>query len=79
LKELWALMNFILPELFDDVSVFEEEIVEELTAKELEFRNIELIKKLHQILRPFLLKRTKAVIDKTIPPKKEIHLYVGLS
>ena len=72
-------MNFILPELFDDVSVFEEEIVEELTAKELEVRNIELIKKLHQILRPFLLKRTKAVIDKTIPPKKEIHLYVGLS
>ena len=31
------------------------------------------------ILRPFLLKRTKANIDKSIPPKKEIHVYVGLT
>ena len=40
---------------------------------------MDLIKKLHSILRPFLLKRTKNVIDKTIPPKKEVHLYVGLT
>ena len=80
LKELWALLNFILPELFDDVTIFDEqEELQHLSEKEVQKRNLQLIKKLHQILRPFLLKRTKNVIDKTIPPKKEVHLYVGLT
>lgn len=34
---------------------------------------------MHKILRPFLLKRTKAVVDKSIPPKKEVHVLVGLT
>lgn len=81
LKELWALLNFIMPELFDDPEVFNEMTNknEEIPQEELEKKNIELINSLHKILRPFILKRTKAVIDKTIPPKKEIHLYVGLT
>lgn len=50
-----------------------------MTPKELEDKNLALIKKMHSILRPFLLKRTKAVVDKTIPPKKEIHVLVGMT
>lgn len=50
-----------------------------MTLKEVEQKNLEMIQHLHKILRPFILKRTKALIDQTIPPKKEIHLYVGLT
>lgn len=45
----------------------------------MEKKNLELITSLHKILSPFLLKRTKVVIDKSIPPKKEIHIFVGLT
>jgi SWI/SNF-related matrix-associated actin-dependent regulator of chromatin subfamily A member 5 len=38
-----------------------------------------MIQKLHCILRPFMLRRTKAEVEKTLPPKKEIHLMVGLT
>ncbi len=70
-----------MPELFDDSSIFEEYGYksDEITPEEVEQKNIQLITSLHKILRPFILKRTKVVIDQTIPPKKEIHLYVGLT
>ena len=32
-----------------------------------------------QILRPFLLRRLKSDVEKDLPPKKEIKLYVGLT
>lgn len=32
-----------------------------------------------QVLRPFLLRRIKADVEKTLLPKKEIKIYVGLS
>jgi SWI/SNF-related matrix-associated actin-dependent regulator of chromatin subfamily A member 5 len=38
-----------------------------------------MIAQLHKILRPFMLRRTKAEVEKTLPGKKEIHIYVGLS
>lgn len=38
-----------------------------------------MIGKLHKILRPFMLRRTKAEVEKSLPGKKEVHVYVGLS
>lgn len=34
---------------------------------------------LHQILRPFLLRRLKEDVERNIPPKKEIILYVKMT
>ena len=34
---------------------------------------------LHRILRPFLLRRLKADVEKDLPPKKEIKLLIGMS
>jgi len=42
-------------------------------------RSLEMIGSLHKILKPFMMRRTKAEVMKTLPPKKEIHLYVGLT
>jgi SWI/SNF-related matrix-associated actin-dependent regulator of chromatin subfamily A member 5 len=38
-----------------------------------------VVQKLHAILRPFLLRRLKADVEKDLPPKKEIKVFVGLS
>ena len=35
--------------------------------------------RLHTVLRPFLLRRLKAEVEKKLPPKKEVKIYVGLS
>lgn len=32
-----------------------------------------------QVLRPFLLRRLKAEVEKRLKPKKEVKIYVGLS
>jgi SWI/SNF-related matrix-associated actin-dependent regulator of chromatin subfamily A member 5 len=38
-----------------------------------------LISQLHKILRPFMLRRLKADVEKSLPPKHELILYTGLS
>ena len=44
-----------------------------------ESRNSVLIHKLHEILRPFLLRRLKVDVERSLPPKKEYVLYAPLS
>lgn len=38
-----------------------------------------MIEQLHKILRPFLLRRIKKEVEKTLPPKIEIHVTVGIT
>lgn len=37
----------------------------------------QIIHQLHKILRPFMLRRLKADVEKSLPPKTETILYVG--
>merc|ERR1719312_2146525 len=41
--------------------------------------NESLVKRLHQVLRPFLLRRLKSDVEKSLLPKKEMNIYVGLT
>lgn len=90
LDELWSLLNFVNPSIFDELSVFqswfgfrdigqrhrgatnEEEIL-------LEQRKNATVTKLHEILRPFLLRRIKKDVLLDMPPKKEVVVFSGLS
>ena len=36
-----------------------------------------MLNQLHKILRPFLLRRLKADVEKSLPPKREIKLLIG--
>ncbi|MEE6496995.1 hypothetical protein FKM82_002553 [Ascaphus truei] len=38
-----------------------------------------LVERLHAVLKPFLLRRIKAEVEKSLPPKKEVKIYLGLS
>lgn len=74
LRELWALLNFLMPEIFGDAEQFDEWFsMSDEAGKE------NVIKKLHTVLRPFMLRRVKKDVAKSLPPKKETKLYIGLS
>lgn len=81
LHELWALLNFLLPDVFGDNEIFNEWF--EQTKKDDDDQNDEgdkeAVEKLHKILSPFLLRRVKADVEKSLLPKKEINVYVGMT
>ena len=77
LHELWALLNFLLPEVFADSAKFDEWFG--LAGDAGEGKQKEVVAQLHKVLRPFLLRRLKADVEKGLPPKKETILKVGLT
>ena len=50
-----------------------------MTETEKEKRNQNVIQQLHRILKPFLLRRIKKEVEKSLPPKIEIHVQVGIT
>jgi len=74
LNELWALLNFILPEIFGDAEQFDKWFSLSGDAGQ---QNV--IKKLHTVLRPFMIRRVKKDVACGLPPKKETKLYIGLT
>uniref|UniRef100_A0A3Q1EPQ1 Proliferation-associated SNF2-like protein n=1 Tax=Acanthochromis polyacanthus TaxID=80966 RepID=A0A3Q1EPQ1_9TELE len=83
LAELWSLLNFLLPEVFDDLKSFESWFdinslgeAENVVVAE---REQNILSMLHQILTPFLLRRLKSDVTLEIPPKKEIVVYAPLT
>ncbi|KAF9516064.1 hypothetical protein BS47DRAFT_1371876 [Hydnum rufescens UP504] len=80
LQELFALLNFICPEIFSDYSDLDSFLhkgdAEGLSEADASAR---VVAALHKILRPFLLRRVKSDVEKNLLPKKEINIYVGLT
>lgn len=82
LHELWALLNFLLPDLFSSAEDFDQWFGlnnAEGDDEDQEERNAEIVQQLHKILKPFLLRRTKQEVEKTLPPKKEIYIKIGMT
>ncbi|KAF8232381.1 SNF2 family DNA-dependent ATPase [Tricholoma matsutake] len=80
LKELFALLNFICPEIFveyEDLDSFLHK--DEAGVEGEEEKSRKVVEALHKILRPFLLRRVKSDVEKNLLPKKEINIYVGLT
>ncbi|KAI3631523.1 hypothetical protein MIR68_010406 [Amoeboaphelidium protococcarum] len=75
LRELWALLNFLLPDIFTTYEEFDEY----LQSSDKNDDQDDVVKQLHAVLRPFLLRRLKADVEKSLLPKKKINLYVGMS
>jgi len=86
LEELWSLLNFVNPTIFDNLEVFQswfgfknigtETQVDDILGEE---REQAIVTKLHEILRPFLLRRLKKDVLIDMPPKKEVVVYTPLS
>ncbi|OBZ68412.1 ISWI chromatin-remodeling complex ATPase ISW2 [Grifola frondosa] len=78
--ELFALLNFICPEIFSDYADLDSFLhKDEAEAEDDEEKSKKVVEALHKILRPFLLRRVKSDVEKNLLPKKEINIYVGLT
>lgn len=76
LHELWALLNFLLPDIFSSSEQFDEWFnleIDDADAKKT------MITQLHGVLRPFMIRRLKADVAKGLPPKTETLVMVGMS
>ncbi|DBA90498.1 hypothetical protein WJX77_002407 [Trebouxia sp. C0004] len=78
LGELWSLLNFVLPRVFNSSETFDEWFAapfrgqsEDLSEQLNEEEQLLVISRLHQVLRPFMLRRTKREVEKELPSKTE--------
>ncbi|XVF28426.1 hypothetical protein REPUB_Repub15cG0028400 [Reevesia pubescens] len=80
LEELWALLNFLLPNIFNSSEDFSQwfnkpfESTGDNSADEAllsEEENLLIINRLHQVLRPFVLRRLKHKVENELPEKIE--------
>ncbi|XP_059480443.1 lymphoid-specific helicase-like [Neocloeon triangulifer] len=91
LRELWSLLNYLIPDVFADLSAFESWFeVKDLSNEtgnfeqanrrivEQEKKN-QIISKLHKILQPFMLRRMKSDVDLKLPPKKELLVFTPMT
>ena len=74
LHELWALLNFLLPDIFSSSEHFDAWF-----EQHQEHSQEVVVEQLRRLLSPFLLRRLKADVEHSLLPKKEVNLYVGLS
>eukprot|EP00658_Telonema_sp_P-2_P033936 TRINITY_DN24817_c0_g1_i1.p1 TRINITY_DN24817_c0_g1~~TRINITY_DN24817_c0_g1_i1.p1 ORF type:complete len:804 (+),score=279.94 TRINITY_DN24817_c0_g1_i1:46-2412(+) len=81
LNELWSLLNFILPTIFESLATFQswfdfdESNVNDTERIIQQEQESQIVAKLHEILKPFMLRRQKKDVDLEIPRKKEIIVY----
>ncbi|XP_030256972.1 helicase SRCAP isoform X4 [Sparus aurata] len=73
LMELWSLMHFLMPHVFQSHREFKEWFSNPLTGmiEGSQEYNEGLVKRLHKVLRPFLLRRIKIDVEKQMPKKYE--------
>jgi SWI/SNF-related matrix-associated actin-dependent regulator of chromatin subfamily A member 5 len=75
LKELFALLNFIAPEIFSDYADLEDFLHKDETLGDADDeRSKKVVEALHKILRPFLLRRVKADVEKNLLPSTNINI-----
>ncbi|RPB16418.1 hypothetical protein P167DRAFT_481275 [Morchella conica CCBAS932] len=78
LPELWSLLNFVLPTIFKSVKSFDEwfntPFANTGSQDKMELNEEEallVIRRLHKVLRPFLLRRLKRDVEAELPEKVE--------
>lgn len=71
IKEFWTLLNFIDPNNYEDIDEFLE--------KYGDMKSKEKIDELHETIRPYILRRLKEDVEKSVPPKEETLIEVELT
>ena len=76
LHELWALLNFLLPDVFASAERFDELFNLQSSDRD---KTQMLVEQLHRLLRPFMIRRLKADVEKDLPRKTETILFTSLA
>ncbi|XVF41426.1 hypothetical protein PTKIN_Ptkin01aG0279200 [Pterospermum kingtungense] len=81
LMELWSLMHFLMPHIFQSHQEFKDWFSNPISGmiEGQERVNKEVLDRLHNVLRPFILRRLKRDVEKQLPMKHEHVIYCRLS
>ncbi|WBW72842.1 SNF2 family ATP-dependent chromatin remodeller Ino80 [Schizosaccharomyces osmophilus] len=81
MQELWALLHFIMPTLFDSHNEFSEWFSKDIEshAQSNTQLNEQQLKRLHMILKPFMLRRVKKNVQSELGEKIEKEVYCDLT
>jgi len=81
MQELWALLHFIMPTLFDSHDEFSDWFSKDIEshAQSNTKLNQDQLKRLHMILKPFMLRRIKAHVQKELGNKVEKDIFCDLT
>ena len=81
MAELWALLHFIMPNLFDSHEQFQEWFSKDIEAhsQDAGTLNLHQLKQLHAILKPFMLRRVKRDVESEIGQKTESEYFCDMT
>ncbi|ORX60285.1 hypothetical protein DM01DRAFT_1332440 [Hesseltinella vesiculosa] len=81
MQELWALLHFIMPTLFDSHEEFSEWFSKDIEshAENRGSLNEHQLKRLHMILKPFMLRRIKRNVQHELGEKIEVEVFCDLT
>ncbi|WPH02045.1 Hypothetical protein R9X50_00490000 [Acrodontium crateriforme] len=81
MQELWALLHFIMPSLFDSHDEFSEWFSKDIEnhAQSNSKLNEDQLRRLHMILKPFMLRRIKKHVQKELGDKIEKDIFCDLT
>ncbi|RCI07069.1 putative DNA helicase ino80, partial [Rhizopus stolonifer] len=81
MQELWALLHFIMPTLFDSHEEFSEWFSKDIEshAENRGSLNQHQLRRLHMILKPFMLRRIKRNVQHELGEKIEVEIYCELT
>ncbi|XP_020257482.1 protein PHOTOPERIOD-INDEPENDENT EARLY FLOWERING 1 isoform X1 [Asparagus officinalis] len=81
LMELWSLMHFLMPHIFQSHQEFKDWFCNPIAGmvEGQDTVNKEVVDRLHNVLRPFILRRLKRDVEKQLPKKYEHVIYCRLS
>ncbi|ODQ80654.1 hypothetical protein BABINDRAFT_171014 [Babjeviella inositovora NRRL Y-12698] len=81
MQELWALLHFIMPSLFDSHDEFSDWFAKDIESHATSGAqlNEQQLRRLHVILKPFMLRRIKKNVQSELGDKIEIDVYCGMT
>jgi len=81
MQELWALLHFIMPSLFDSHDEFNDWFSKDIESHAQSNTKLDenQLKRLHMILKPFMLRRIKKHVQKELGDKIEKDLYCDMT
>lgn len=85
ITELWSLLHFLLPDIFNDLNSFQgwfdfsSMLDNNSRGDAVERQKRTLVSTMHSILKPFLLRRVKTDVETSLPKKREYILYAPLT
>ncbi|KAL6970393.1 hypothetical protein U1Q18_030093 [Sarracenia purpurea var. burkii] len=83
LQELWSLLNYLLPTIFNSVENFEEwfnaPFADPCDVSLTDEEELLIIRRLHHVIRPFILRRKKDEVEKYLPGKSQVILKCDMS